>query len=150
MKKLLTIFTLVGLVLGAVSAASAQAPGPSGGQGRLQGEHRGGGGGMRMMQQVLAKLNLTPGQKTAIENLQKNMRDQMKAEFKGQRPAPGTPPDPARRERMKAMREKFHKQLFTILTPAQQKQFKQEMQEMQKKWQQEHPNGFQPGGGKAK
>ena len=150
MKKTLTILALACLTLGA-SLASAQAPGPSGPQGRLQGEHRGGGGGgMRMMQPILAKLNLTPSQKTQIDALQKQMRDQMKAEFKGQRPAPGTPPDPARRERMKAMREKFHKELMAILTPAQRKQFKQEMQEMQKKWQQEHPNGFQPGGGKAK
>src|SRR4051812_22658210 len=129
MKKILTIFALSGLVLGTASIALAQAPGPSGGRGQLQGPRgeRRGGGGMRMMQEVLAKLNLTPAQKTQIEALQKKMREDMKAQFKGQRPAPGTPPDPQMREKMKAMRENFHKQLMAVLTPGQRKQFKQEM-----------------------
>jgi len=146
MKKLLTICALAGLALGVVASASAQAPGPSGGQGKLQGEHRGPGGGMRMMQQVLAKLDLSPSQKTQIEALEKKTRDQMKDLRKGQNFTPGTPPSPEMRQKMKGIMENFHKQLFTILTPAQQKQFKQEMQEMRKKWQQEHPNGARPGG----
>ena len=144
MKKMLTLCAIATLTLGA-ALASAQAPGPAGGQGQLngpRGERR--GPGPRMMQEVLAKLNLTPAQKTQIEALQKKQREEMRAQFKGQRPAPGTPPDPQMREKMKAMREKYHKELMAILTPAQRKQFKEEMEALRKKWQQEHPGG--PGG----
>ncbi len=143
MKKTLTIFAIAGLAIALSVPSFAQAPGPSGGQGTLQARGQGRGGGMRMMQEILAKLNLTPAQKTQIEALQKKQRDQ----FKQWRDS-GTRPDPAK---MKAARESWHKQLLSILTPAQQKQFKQEMEAARKKWQQEHPNAPQggKGGGKA-
>ena len=146
MKKTLTVLALSALAIGMSVASYAQTPGPSGGQGTL---HAGKGHANRehMMQEILAKLNLSPSQKDQIKALMKQHQDQMKELHKSDK---GNTDKTALRAQMKTLNENFHKQLFTILTPAQQQQFKAEMQELRKKWQQEHPNAGGAGAGKGK
>jgi len=96
----------------AAPAGQAQAAKPGKGKGRA-------GGGFKRMDDALAKLNLTAEQKPKVDAAIKAAKD----EAKKIRDSGGTPEEkrPKMREVQKSLREK----LQAILTPEQQKQFKE-------------------------
>ena len=104
------------LTTAAYAAPEAGAAPKKPGQKGAKGQKAGGG---KRMEMALAKLNLTPDQKTKIDKL---IADS-KAEGKKLRTAEGTPEEKKakRREAGKAFRQKLN----AILTPAQQAQLKE-------------------------
>ncbi len=154
MKNLLKLI-VVACAMGALTFAMAQDPGP----GRKAGGPQGGGrpGGERRMgmmggrqQAVLEKLNLTADQKKKIEALRKKQAEEMRGAFAKNRPEPGQKPDPAMREKMKAARDKYEKELMAILTPDQQKKFKALMKEEMEKMRTQRGQGGPAGAGGSK
>ena len=150
MTRISTIIAVAFLTLAVGMEAGAQGAGPAGGAPAVQGQHgKQGREGQRghmiqrfidVQEKVFAKLDLKEKQKKeikalqnktkeALENLRKDMKDG------GDRSAA--------REKAQDIRKEYHESLMKILTPEQQKQYKEEMkklmQEMRKK-------GVGPGG----
>ena len=187
MKNVIKIFVAIA-VMGVMSvSAFAQGAGPGGAKGGAQGGQRGpggpggpGGGGMRrggrmkMDEEVLAKLNLTAGQKAKVKSLkeatQKKVQDLMKtmgpgpgAAGAGKAGGAGKPgaggagrPDPAKRkemqEKFKPIMEGYTKGLKGILTPPQFTAYEKGMKEAMDKMRAQFGGGKAggPGAGKGK
>ena len=92
--------------------ALAQAAKPAKGKGKA-------GGGMKRLETALEKLNLTPEQKPKVEAVVK----EAKAEAKKISDGTGTPQE--KRPQMREVQKKLRDKLTAILTPEQQKQFKE-------------------------
>lgn len=134
------------IVVGALAAAlsvTAFAQGAGPGQGKpggkpgqapgLRGGGPGGGGMQRMKEardKVFAKLNLTANQKQLIADLDKKREAQMKALFEKNKGKEGN--RDAMREEFQKMRKSYETSLNKILTPAQQKTLKEEMDKLRK------------------
>lgn len=139
-------------ILGVFAAASvAQEAGPQGGAPVAGKGGRQGGGmgmGMRMMrehqEEMMKALKLTPEQKKKVEALQKKTMEDMMAlrkESKGDRQV--------MREKAMKMRGEHNKALMAILTPAQQKIYKEKSKEFMEKMKKERGQGGGFGGGKG-
>lgn len=138
MKKFLTLVTAVGLAVSLSAISLAQGAGPkNGGQGSTtqkgQKGQEGRRGGMmmrgKMMQEILAKLNLTADQKKKIEALQASTREKIKALR-----------DKNKGGDMRSMRDQFRpimeahqKGMKDILTDAQEKKLEELMKEARAK-----------------
>ncbi|MBS1716275.1 MAG: Spy/CpxP family protein refolding chaperone [Armatimonadetes bacterium] len=140
MKRLLILSLL------AVSTASllAQAPGPKAG---APGQGGAGGHGEKMNRmgqmekEILSKLNLTADQKKQIAALQKQLKPKREALMAQMKDAKGDRTKmQALRPQFQALRKEHEEGLMKILTPAQQKQFKDAIAQ----WMKDHPR---PGGG---
>jgi Spy/CpxP family protein refolding chaperone len=140
MKHSTVLLTLV-LAATVATSAMAQTPGPAAGQGNLQlghgakGKH---GANVRMWfqaeKEILPKLSLSKEQQDQISAL--NTKTQSDA--KDLRKSTATKED--RAAKMKELSEKYTKDFFAILSPAQTQLFKQEFKTFAKKWHQEHKN----------
>jgi Spy/CpxP family protein refolding chaperone len=98
------LFT-VALLLLSTSVAAAQRPGGPGGQGF----------GQRRMSRLLQGITLTSDQQTQV--------DSIVAQYQTQMPAftPGSPPDQATRDKMRAVLQQQDSTIRTVLTADQQK-----------------------------
>ena len=82
--------------------------GPGGGMGQ-------GGGAGRMNEMLFKDITLTDAQKAQIDSIQAKVRDEQRALM-----TPGTPPDSATREKMRAIRTRQNADIRALLTPEQQ------------------------------
>lgn len=152
MKRFLTLFVVAVIGAAMVSPAFAQGAGPAGGppkpgQGRPGGER---GGGMMMRgkmkeieTRVFGKLGLNDKQKAAIKALDAKVAKDTEALRKTMKP--GTRPDQATMEKMRAIGKSRQEGLNKILTTAQQAKYKSLMAEEMKKLRAEREKS---GGGK--
>lgn len=156
MNRFLTIVTVCGAIAALTTSSFAQGAGPQGGRGNLGGgpggQGRGMGGGRMMMRgNIMEKLNLTAAQKQKIEAIQKKympqMRDAMQSFRKDLKPGerPTDEQRKAMRAKMKPINDKMMAEINKVLTPAQQKQLKQAMEEQRKKMEEMRANGGGPG-----
>ena len=161
MKKIINLI-LVGAAMSAlVTSAFAQTAGPRNGGGAPQGGQRGPGGpgGQRgemmqrmrkMQEEVMAKLNLTPQQKTKIKSLNDKFQDDMKKLRDGVKQ--GERPTDAQREKMRDLSTKHREAIQAVLTPKQKEQYeklmKEAMEKMRKERGQGGAGGQRPGGGR--
>lgn len=96
----------------AAPAGQAQAAKPGKGKGRA-------GGGFKRLDDALAKLNLTAEQKPKVDAAVKTAKDEAKKVREGA----GTPEE--KRPKMREIQKNLREKLQAILTPEQQKQFKE-------------------------
>jgi Spy/CpxP family protein refolding chaperone len=114
-------FSLATLLALAATAAPAQTP------------MRGGPGGPgRRMERLFKDITLTPAQQAKVDSIQ--------AHYRTERPSftPGTPPDSATREKIRALFQRERDDLRAVLTPDQQKAFDRNVEDMRQR---------RPGGG---
>ena len=111
-------------VLLAFAAVTAEAQTPS----------QGGGAGRpgRRMELLFRDITLTPAQQAKVDSIQ--------AHYRSERPSftPGTPPDSATRDKIRALFQRERDDLRAVLTPDQQKTFDRNVEEMRQR---------RPGGG---
>lgn len=147
------------------AAGGPGGPGGPGGQRRM-------GGLMNRDAEVLAKLNLTDGQKKQVKELKSKTEAKMKEMFagmggpaggagagagkgkgKGAPPAGGPPaggpggPGAGMREKMKEVFDGYTNGMKKILTPVQQKDYEKGMKELRDKMKKERANGGGAPGG---
>ena len=144
MNKLVKILSVLVIAASLTAVSFAQGAGPKGGapgkQGGPGGEHRFG-----RIEKILQDLNLTKDQKSKVKDLMKKTGDQLKDLHKSSGGGKGDKPTPETREKMKAIMKGFHDELFKILTPDQQKKFKEEMKKLRE--QNQGQGGFGRGNG---
>lgn len=135
MKKVICMFSMIAACLALTTSALAQAAGPKGGApGGQAGERRqqgpGGGrmGGMRMSEEMMAKLSLSAAQKQKMEALQKKMQAEMKALMDGNKGD-----REAMRDKVMPMMKKYREDMNKILTKAQQAKLEALRKEMMEK-----------------
>lgn len=87
---------------------------------------RGGGAGRRM-ELLFKDIKLTPDQQAKVDSIQ--------AHYRTQRPSftPGTPPDSATREKIRALFQRERDDLRAVLTPDQQKTFDRNVEELRQR-----------------
>lgn len=121
-----TRHALLAIPLLLLGAAVAAAQTPAGGPG-------GGGFGQRRMQRLLQGITLTSEQQTKV--------DSITAKYRAQMPpfTPGTPPDSATREKMRALFSNQDEEIRATLTPDQQKIWDQNVTEMRNRMMQRAP-----------
>ena len=167
MKNVIKMFVAIA-VMGVMSvSAFAQGAGPGGAVGGAAGAKQGahgakGGGGMRrgnMDAEVLAKLNLTDGQKAKVKALkeatQKKMQELMKSMGGPGAGGPGKAGGPGAgkpggnfagmREKFKPIMDSYNAGLKGILTPPQFTAYEKGMKEMREKMKAERAAGGGPG-----
>ena len=139
MKKALATLLAATFAFGFSTSCFAQTPGPDGQAGTLNApaqKHHGGYNGkviQAALKDILPTLSLSGDQQSQIDALISKTEDQAKQirkDTKGDKIA--------RQDKMGQLGEDFHKQLFSILNPAQTKQFKEEYKAFMKKWHDEH------------
>lgn len=161
MNRFLTILTVCGAIAALTTSSFAQGAGPKGGKGGNfgggPGQGRGMGGGRMMMRgNIMEKLNLTAAQKQKIEAIQKKYMPQIQEAMQSFRKSmkPGERPTDeqrkAMRAKMKPINDKMMAEINKVLTPAQQKQLKQAMEEQRKKMEEMRAAGGPGGRGPAK
>ena len=107
------VFLLTALLGLAATAAHAQTP------------MRGGPG--RRVELLFKDITLTPTQQAKVDSIQ--------ARYRSERPSftPGTPPDSATREKIRALFQRERDDLRAVLTPDQQKTFDRNVEEMRQR-----------------
>ncbi|HLO99006.1 MAG TPA: hypothetical protein VK171_10465, partial [Fimbriimonas sp.] len=175
MKNAIKLFVATAIV-GALSvSAFAQGAGPAGQKGGAKGgpaQGGPGGGGMRRMGdmdgEILAKLNLTDAQKSAIKKLKESMKTKMEALMKSAAPkgdgkadknkggpAAGGPGarrmqmSPELRQKFTAIRDDYQAGLKKTLTPKQFGEYEKAVKEMREKMRQQFGNRGPGAGGPA-
>lgn len=125
MNKLVTMVTVAALAVGMSVSVMAQQPGPKGGDAKRGPGGIGGRFGRmaEMEKDILAKLNLNADQKKKIEALNKKTKTKMEALMK----EPGEMKD--KREKFREINQNRRDEMNKILTPAQQKKYKELWQE---------------------
>jgi len=100
----------------ALAATAAQAQGPGG---------RGGPG--RRMELLFKDITLTPAQQAKVDSIQ--------ARYRSERPSftPGTPPDSATRDKVRALFQRERDDIRAVLTADQQKTFDRNLEEMRQR-----------------
>lgn len=85
------------------------------------------GGGARRMELLFKDITLTPTQQARVDSIQ--------ARYRSERPSftPGTPPDSATREKVRALFQRERDDLRAVLTPDQQKTFDRNVEEMRQR-----------------
>lgn len=131
MKKFLTLIAIATMALGLGAVSLAQDAGPRAGQ--LQGKQKGrhGGGGARLMKvqkEILAKLNLTADQKRKVEELDKKTQADVKELMDSGKQD---------RQQMKQIMEEHRAGMAKILTPEQNRRFREMMLDAMKKMKEE-------------
>jgi protein CpxP len=102
----------------ALTATAAQAQGPGGG---------GRGGPGRRMELLFKDITLTPAQQAKVDSIQ--------ARYRSERPSftPGTPPDSATRDKVRALFQRERDDIRAVLTPDQQKTFDRNLEDMRQR-----------------
>ena len=108
-------FPLTVLLALAATAAPAQTP------------MRGGRGAGRPMELLFKDITLTPAQQAKVDSIQ--------AHYRSERPSftPGTPPDSATREKIRALFQRERDDLRAVLTAEQQKTFDRNVEDMRQR-----------------
>ena len=139
MKKILKLVVIASVVFGVGAIATAQDAGPQGGQIKQNKEHRGGGGGLRLMvkfqKEVLPGLNLTDDQKRKITDLNKSTEEQIKAMRKANKDSGDKK---AAADARKDLMKKYNESIRDILTPDQFKSYHEQMKAKMKEYREEH------------
>jgi Spy/CpxP family protein refolding chaperone len=130
--------TLAMLATGAAQTAPTQAPttgqapsAPAPGAHAMHKKHA------KAMQNEMAKLNLTDDQKSQIKGIKAKAREQAQAVKSDASLTPAQ-----KQDKIKSIRQDTRKQVMSVLTPEQQKQFHQDMKEhrQQAKQQKQQPS----------
>jgi Spy/CpxP family protein refolding chaperone len=138
MKKTLNIFLILAASVAVSTAAYAQTAGPTGTQGTLQtapAKHKASLNWKvesAALKEILPTLSLTPQQQTQMDDLKTKTvasLDDIRKSTKGDKIA--------RDAKMHDLAESFHKDFTAILTPVQDKQFKEAHKAFMKKWHEE-------------
>ena len=110
-------FLLSALLALAATAAQAQEPGGRGGPGRPG----------RRMELLFKDITLTPAQQAKVDSIQ--------ARYRSERPSftPGTPPDSATRDKVRALFQHERDDIRAVLTADQQKTFDRNLEEMRQR-----------------
>ncbi len=137
MKKVVNLLVMIVMAAGLVAPALAQDPGPRNG-GPRAGQGGGRGGMMKAQEEMLAKLNLTDAQKSAVKALNAKTAEALKGLQ--------SKPEGQRREAMQGVMKAHQDGLKKILTPAQWEQLQKMRKEMAEKRKKEGGNK-RPGGG---
>ena len=84
-------------------------------------------GGARRMELLFKDITLTPAQQAKVDSIQ--------ARYRSERPSftPGTPPDSATREKIRALFQRERDDLRAVLTSDQQKTFDRNVEEMRQR-----------------
>jgi Spy/CpxP family protein refolding chaperone len=84
-------------------------------------------GGARRMELLFKDITLTPAQQAKVDSIQ--------GRYRSERPSftPGTPPDSATREKIRALFQRERDDLRAVLTPDQQKTFDRNVEEMRQR-----------------
>lgn len=84
-------------------------------------------GGARRMELLFKDVTLTPAQQAKVDSIQ--------ARYRSERPSftPGTPPDSATREKIRALFQRERDDLRAVLTSDQQKTFDRNVEEMRQR-----------------
>jgi Spy/CpxP family protein refolding chaperone len=84
-------------------------------------------GGARRMELLFKGITLTPAQQAKVDSIQ--------GRYRSERPSftPGTPPDSATRDKIRALFQRERDDLRAVLTPDQQKTFDRNVEEMRQR-----------------
>ena len=109
-------FLLTALLALGATAAQAQTPMRSGA-----------GGPGRRMELLFKDITLSPAQQAKVDSIQ--------AHYRNERPSftPGTPPDSATRDRIRALFQRERDDMRAVLTPDQQKTFDRNLEQMRQR-----------------